>query len=294
MADVAGHAAEPMPGSVTVQHQASRDDRIFPSTRWIAALVPPFLIAAFVILYLLPNDTDKLFAWTIKPQITAMIMGAGYISGCYFFIRLALGGRWHWFTVGFLPVAVFTWFTAVATLLHWDRFNQSHLSFYIWVVLYAITPILIPVLWLRNRVVDPGTGDPADATVSRPVRLVVGLVGATLLGIGLVMFIFPDVALGVWPWPLTFITSRVMGGWVALPGAVALSLASDHRWSAWRVMMHSEFIAMALLLVAAARAWDEFDKANPATWILVGAISLLLVGGTALYVQMERLTRARP
>ena len=59
------------------------DDRILGSTRVVAALIIPFLVVAFVILYLLPNMTDQLFAWTIMPRMSALLMGAGYASGVY-------------------------------------------------------------------------------------------------------------------------------------------------------------------------------------------------------------------
>jgi hypothetical protein len=69
------------------------DDRILPETRIIGALIPPFLVTAFVMLYLFPNDTEQLFAWTIKPSMTALMMGGGYVTGSYFFIRLVIGCR---------------------------------------------------------------------------------------------------------------------------------------------------------------------------------------------------------
>jgi hypothetical protein len=57
------------------------DDRVLPETRWLSALIVPFLLVAFVLLYVFPSDTDRLFAWTIRPDMTPLIMGAGYISG---------------------------------------------------------------------------------------------------------------------------------------------------------------------------------------------------------------------
>ena len=64
--------------------------------------------------------------------MTPLMMGGGYISGSYFFVRLVLGGRWSWYTLGFLPIAAFTWFMAAATILHWEKFNHDHVSFYAW------------------------------------------------------------------------------------------------------------------------------------------------------------------
>jgi hypothetical protein len=59
----------------------AHDDRILPETRWLAAVIIPFLVAAFIILYFWPYDTDKLFAWTIKPAMTPMMLAAAYLGG---------------------------------------------------------------------------------------------------------------------------------------------------------------------------------------------------------------------
>ncbi|HEY1409688.1 MAG TPA: hypothetical protein VF434_12145, partial [Promineifilum sp.] len=64
---------------------ALQDDAILPSTRLVAAGVIPFLIAAFIILYLLPGTTGERFAWEIGSPLTAALMGAGYLGGAYFF-----------------------------------------------------------------------------------------------------------------------------------------------------------------------------------------------------------------
>jgi hypothetical protein len=64
-----------------------RDDRVLPETRVVSALIVPFLIAGFVILYLFPDDTGRLFAWTIEPSMTPLVMGAGYVAGAYFLAR---------------------------------------------------------------------------------------------------------------------------------------------------------------------------------------------------------------
>ena len=32
-------------------------------------------------LYLFPQDTDRFFSWTLRPQLSAMFMGAGFAAG---------------------------------------------------------------------------------------------------------------------------------------------------------------------------------------------------------------------
>jgi hypothetical protein len=37
-----------------------RTDRVFPETQWVSAIIVPFLVAAFAILYLFPDHTQEL------------------------------------------------------------------------------------------------------------------------------------------------------------------------------------------------------------------------------------------
>lgn len=264
-----------------------RDDRIFPETRWIGACIPPFLIVAFVMLYFFPNDTATLFSWTITPTMTPLMMGGGYIAGSYFFVRLIMGGRWHWYTHGFPAIATFTWFMLIATLLHLDKFHQGHISFYAWLALYIVTPFLVPYLWLRNRRTDPGTPNPNDVVVPDYVRMIAGITGAGLLLIALFMLVLPDTAISIWPWKLTQLTAQVIGGWFALPAVVGIMLSRDSRWSAWPILLESQMIALVLMLISIVRAWTDFNQSNALTWVFTVGISLLLLGVLALYVAME-------
>jgi hypothetical protein len=72
-----------------------RDDRVLTETRVLGAAIVPFLLVAFGLLYLFPDDTRHWFAWDVQPTITPLIMGAGYVAGAYFFVRVALETRWH-------------------------------------------------------------------------------------------------------------------------------------------------------------------------------------------------------
>jgi hypothetical protein len=74
------------------------DNRVLPQTRWVAALVIPFLVLAFVILFFVPNQTGQRFAWEIKPPMTAAFMGTGYLGGAYFFARVAAAFHLNDFT----------------------------------------------------------------------------------------------------------------------------------------------------------------------------------------------------
>src|SRR5258708_8643982 len=106
-----------------------RIDRILPETRWVSAIIIPFLLAAFGVLYLLPEHTGQLFAWNIQPRMTAMMLGEAYLAGAYFFVRAVLSPRWHWVAVGFLPVTTFATLMAITPIFHWHPFNHGSVPF---------------------------------------------------------------------------------------------------------------------------------------------------------------------
>lgn len=269
-----------------------RDDRIFRSTRWVAAAVVPILLLAWVILYLFPGETGTRFAWEIKPSLTAMYMGAGYLGGGYLFLHAALGRRWHRVAAGFPAVAIFTLVMLLATILHRERFDLGHFPAQLWLLLYVITPLLIPWLWWRNRRTDPGTPEPDDVVMPRAARYVAGALGAGLLAAGVVSFLAPSWLIGFWPWTLTPLTARVLAGWALLMGVGNVGVARESRWSGWRPGMESIALWHALVLAGSVAYREEFTT-GLVNWYTASVITVL-VGIAALYLRMEgRRRRAR-
>lgn len=264
-----------------------RDDRVLPEVRATAVLVIFILILAVSVLYLMPDKTDAYFAWTIKPNLTAMAMGAGYLMGIYFFARVTFLSRWHYATVGFLPITMFTIWMLLATFLHFDRFNQGTLAFTLWTVVYILTPLLVPALWLRNRLTDPGI-TPNEIQVPGVARRIAGIVGIAFILVFIACFIAPDLLIAIFPWKLTPLTARVIAGWLSFPGIGGVMLAREPRWSSWRLVIEAAYVGIVFFLLAIPRAWNDLNLGNPLTWVLLAALlaSLLLV--PALYGWMER------
>lgn len=264
-----------------------RDDRVLPITRWAAIFIIPFLAAAFLVLYGVPNRTTEFFAWTIRPEMTPIIMGAGYGAGVYFFYRVSTVGEWHRVAPVFPGIATFTWFMAIATVLHWENFNHSHHTFYLWVFLYALTPLLIPALWTLNRRTDAGEAAPDETRLPRAVRLFGGGLGVVVTVSAVVLFLAPDLMIGSWPWAVSPLTARILAGWFALFGVVNTVVVLDPRWSAARILVQSEIVGFASVLLGVARVWDNFDPSNVLTWGVVGGMTLYLGAILVLYVTME-------
>lgn len=279
----------------------ARADLVRPELRWIGIFILVVLITASVVLYVFSREagrtTDSFlqpggFAWPVKPEMTAMFMGSCYGAGAYFFYRVSFGASWHAVAAYFPGIAVFAWLMGTSTFVHWDKFNHGHVAFIAWLSLYVTTPLLVPLLYLRNRTADPGFPNLADAVVPRPLRTLIGIGGAALLVIALVMYIAPSAAIDVAPWKLTPLTSRVIAAFLSASGTAALLLSRDPRWSAWQVFVRSAVFASALLLIAALRAWHEFDSSNALAYGFVAATGALTVGGVTLDRAMQARVRA--
>jgi hypothetical protein len=272
---------------------AKRDDRILPVVRVAAVAVLAILGIAWWALYLHPAETETRFAWTITSEMTVLLMGSGYGSAVVFFLAVLLGRHWHRVTLGFLPTTVFTWMLAIATVMHWDRFHAGHPAFLLWAWVYALTPLVVPALWLINRRRDPGTPESRDVVMGGALRAVLAGVGGALGVLALVMFLVPATVIEVWPWELTPLTARAVASFIALPAVAWLAMAVDRRWSAARIMVATIAAGLILLLISVGRAWSDFDQENWLTYLYVGGLVVTLVALVVMSSWLELAARRR-
>jgi hypothetical protein len=299
--------------TVASAESLERDDRILPLTRAVAWIIIPFLVAAFIILYLDGQHTADWFAWEIPSRLTTALMGAGYLGGAYFFLRVGLGRRqhhvdigagylnptsyvasspalrWHNVHLGYLPVTTFTILMLLVTLLHLDKFITENWPFWVWLVLYIVTPLLVPFVWWRNRSADPRLPQPGERIVPGWLRVIMAFAGGFLLALCLVALIRPEIFINIWPWTQTPLTARIMAGWHAILGVGALVLASDSRWSAWPVPMQSITLWYGLLLLALFWHQGELGEAGLLNWY-----TAFVVGGLSGLLLVTLIMRAQP
>ena len=127
-----------------------------PATRVVGGALVLILAASSIGLYGWPGETERYFAWTIKPDLTPLLMGAGYASGIVFFFYVTRARSWLEVSFGFVGIAVFSTLMLIATVVHWDRFDHDHPVFFAWVLIYAVAPFLVSGLWLYNGGWRPG------------------------------------------------------------------------------------------------------------------------------------------
>jgi hypothetical protein len=267
-----------------------RDDRIVPTTKLLSVFIAPFLVVAFVLLYFFPSDTGRLFAWTIKPTMTPMVLASAYMGGFFFFCRVPFERRWAAVKSGFMSVAVFASLLGLATILHWAKFNHGHIAFWLWAGLYFVAPFLVVAAWLNNRRFARSPR-PDEYRLRGAERWVIGLVGIAALTTGVLMFVLPDVMIAAWPWFLTPLTCRVIGAIFCL-GSAGIGVLADSRWINVKLMTQVELVMLTLILFAAVRAHDEFFTDRPMTWLMLVGFMLVTVASAALLISVPRRERA--
>ncbi len=223
---------------------ATTGDNVLPATRILSIVIIPFLLVAFVLLYFWPSadDTARLFAWRIAPDFTSLVLASAYLGGACFFVRPALARQWHAVGGGFVPVGMFAALLGVATILHWDKSVHTNVAFWLWAGLYFTTPFLVFAVWLVNRrEVSQTTAD--DILLSPVISVLIGAIGFAAFVTCLLLFLFPRVAIAVWPWTLTELTARVMGAIFAL-GVVGVGAFVGRRWTSARIVLQVEGVML--------------------------------------------------
>lgn len=259
---------------------------MLPFTRALAWFIAPVLVLAFVLLWPVPSNTERRFAWHITPTLTPMVLASAYVGGAYFFVRVARSRAWHTVKGGLLPVTTFATLLGIATILHWDKFTHSSPAFWLWAALYFTAPLLVAYAYLTNRRHDL-PGDAGDLHISVVVARLIAGVGVLALATGLFLFVFPSVAISVWPWALTPLTARVMGAIFCL-GLAGLGVLADRRWGSARILVQVGFVMLGLIVVSGVRAHDELLTERPLTWAFVVGFPLLVVVMALWYAHMER------
>jgi hypothetical protein len=249
---------------------------------------------AGVPLFLLSADTDRFFAWTIDPPLTAAFLGAGYWASGALQFRAAREPLWERARIAVLGVFVFTTLTLVATLVHLDRFHFSaseiaRAAAWIWIGIYALVPLVMVRLFLRGR---RNRSEHHEASQAGPLwlraALLVHAVGLGVLGVAL--FLVPTDAGSVWPWALTPLTARAVAAWLMGIALIAWQSGRARDLSRTGAAMTAYAAFGPLQLVAVARFGSTIQWVRPGAWIYL----VFLVSATVIGLSGTLLTRRKP
>ena len=243
-----------------------------------------------VFTFVLATETDRLFAWTINPPLTAAFLGANYFAA--FFLAL-LGARerlWAYAAIAYVVSVVFTSFTLFATLLHLDKFNFENVNGWLWTIVYVTVPpylVLVGVAQLRVRGDDP----PRSAPIPGWLVALVSAQAAIALVVGLLLFLAPGTADDFWAWTLTPLTARTVAAWsFALAAGLAFT-AWQRDWTRIRIATPTYVAIPVLQFVALARFSDTVNWGDAKLWaylVYLGGVLVLGLYGLAKSWNVER------
>ena len=239
----------------------------------------PLLFIAGVQLYILSEQTETYFAWTIALPLTAAFLGAGFWAAL-------VAGYMSWWqspavaarVLGLTSLAA-TGILGIATFLHLDKFHLNspaaltRFVTWVWIIVYVVTPFIFLWLWAAyGRSTD-------DTMGARPlpgwVRYAYLLQAALMLTAGVLLFLAPGSISPFWPWALTPLTARAVSAWMIAFGLACVTVYRENNTANTMGARISLLAFCVLQLIAVARFFPSFEMAKPLAWVY---LLLMLVG----------------
>jgi hypothetical protein len=255
---------------------------------WVAGAL---VALAGLQLFVLTESTERYFAWTVDPPLTAAFLGASYWSSAVFEWTAARRRDWGDARIAVPGVFVFTALTLVVTLIHLDRFHLgaefetlTRAVTWLWLAIYITVPVLMAVLWFWQKR-KPGT-DPARGNgLSAGVRALLALHALALGAMGIALLVAPESAASTWPWALTPLTGRAVGAWLVSLGVVAVHALSLNSATATRPAGWAYVAFGVLQVVAIVRYPDAISWTTPQGIVYGVFIASAIVVGAAMSVR---------
>ncbi|MGY1771354.1 hypothetical protein [Blastococcus sp. SYSU D00813] len=262
--------------------------RVLPAMRVLLGVFSALTALAVVALFVLAEQTDETFAWTIQPPLTAAFLGAGYAAGCVLVVLSLRRSAWADVRVPVGTVLVFVVLTLAATLLHLDRFHLDPdtsgavavAAGWFWLAVYVTVPVgMVATLWPQERA--PGADPPARAPLPRVLRVALAAESVVLTAVGAALFAAPGTATALWPWPLTPLTARVVAAWLVAFGLATALAAVAGDLQRLRTAAVAYTVFGVLVAVAVARFADTVAWGDPAAWVFAAAtVAVVATGAT--------------
>jgi hypothetical protein len=122
-----------------------------------------------------------------------------------------------------------------------------------------------------------------DRTLPNLFRLIIVGVAISQTVFGLTLLLNPSAIVDLWPWPMTSITTRILGASTLVSVPLAIFSAVVNRWTAAFIPIVMLLTYRVFQLIAGVIHFDRFDFAEPTTWnYFFGGTAMLLVLGYVL------------
>ena len=239
-----------------------------------------------------PADTANSFAWTIRPEVMAALIGSFYAALAPVVILALFARRWEGVRVFVLPGAAFTFTQLVVTFLYWDRFAIGTVPFWIWFASYLLPPpvFLGCYLWQERQARRAGSdiaarpGAFASSPLAPWVRRGLLAFGGLYTLEALAGLATPQFFSAWAPWKITPLNARALSGYFLLLGLLLLSAARENDRDRARLIAPFLILLLPIVAVQVLRYSEQVDWSHPRVWIA----AVLLSGAAALGVVLSR------
>jgi hypothetical protein len=248
---------------------------------------------------LVPDDTERFFAWTIAVPMVAAMIGAGYAAALPSLLWALTEKEWLRIRVLIVAGLALTSCILFFTLRDLSLFHLTDgpgtaiFVGWVWLVAYILLPPLnIVVLVLQERA-RGGERPPAIQPLMSLTRGVLLVYTAVLVVFGvLLLFSFGTID-DAWPFGLTRLGAGAIGQWFL---TVAVAMGWSAREGDWvRIRLLAPFYPLYFLFALIAVARTSGDLADDASgWVFVGSLAVSLVLFSALMGAEERRYRGSP
>ncbi len=258
--------------------------KVTPGIRFILYVASGLVLSVGLSLFLLSEQTDIYFSWTINPPLTAAFLGAGYLASFLLEFLSARRSIWAQARPAVPGVWLFTLLTLIVTLVHLDRFHFGSPQFitaagtWVWLGVYIAVPVALGILW-AGQIRQPGSDPGRKAPLPTWIRTTLIIQGAVMFLLGAAMLLLPKAVIPHWPWALSPLTSRAIGAWGVGIGTSTLQAVWENDW--WRLSpgMASYALYGALQLINLLRYPALLDYTTlPAALYTFFMITVMLIG----------------
>jgi hypothetical protein len=227
------------------------------------------------------EDTDRYFAWTIRPPLTAAFLGAAYWAALVLVALAARESVWANARVAVIAAVVLVPLIMLVTFIHLSKFHTGSdeaitlVGTWLFIATYVWLSALLWFFFIRQLRI-PGIDPPRESRLPRWARATLAVQGTLLVVVALAFLVAPGSTADLWPWQLTELTARATGAW-ALAIGIAAGLGAREDDARRLRAPFAAYVTLALLAaVAIARYPDVPDWGQPGSWILVAVLASMI------------------
>ena len=232
-------------------------------------------------LFVATEQTDRYFAWTIEPPLTAAFLGAAYWAAL---VLVALAARepvWANARVAVVAAVVLVPLIMLVTFLHISKFHTDSddaitlVGTWLFIATYVWLSIVLWVFFVR-QLRAPGSDPPRAAPLPVWARTALVVQAALMLVVGAALLVAPGATADLWPWELTPLTARATGAWAVAIGLAGSLGAREGDWRRLRAPFAAYVALPVLAAVAILRYADVPDWRHAGSWVLVAVLASML------------------